>query len=226
MSTANPVRFSGESPAYRAARDALLEQEVALRAQVAQVAALRRALPTGHKVLHDYLFERQAQTASGIATVPLSSLFVHPDKSLVLYSFMSTDGAPPCPMCNAFLDSFDGVARHAGSQLNLAVVAQASPGVLADWGMRRGWRSLQLLSSGNTSFNQDYLAQSPQGEQLPMLTVFTRHKDGIYHQYSTELFFAPPEPGQHPRHMDMLYPLWNLFDLTPEGRPDGWMPAI
>jgi predicted dithiol-disulfide oxidoreductase (DUF899 family) len=37
--------------------------------------------------------------------------------------------------------------------------------------------------------------------------------------------FAAPEPGQDPRHSDTIDPLWNLFDLTPEGRGD-WYPQL
>jgi predicted dithiol-disulfide oxidoreductase (DUF899 family) len=29
-------------------------------------------------------------------------------------------------------------------------------------------------------------------------------------------------PGQEPRHVGTIEPLWNLFDLTPEGRPATW----
>ncbi len=52
-----------------------------------------------------------------------------------------------------------------------------------------------------------------------MLNVF--HRDGatIRHFWASELFYAPSEPGQDPRHVGTLEPLWNLFDLTPEGRP-------
>jgi uncharacterized protein DUF899 len=32
----------------------------------------------------------------------------------------------------------------------------------------------------------------------------------------SELLYAPPEPGQDPRHVGTIEPLWNLFDLTPE----------
>ena len=32
--------------------------------------------------------------------------------------------------------------------------------------------------------------------------------------------YVPPEPGQQYRHNDSLDPLWNLFDVTPEGRGD------
>jgi predicted dithiol-disulfide oxidoreductase (DUF899 family) len=30
------------------------------------------------------------------------------------------------------------------------------------------------------------------------------------------------EPGQEPRHVGTIEPLWNLFDLTREGRPATW----
>ncbi len=29
-------------------------------------------------------------------------------------------------------------------------------------------------------------------------------------------------PGQDPRHVGTIEPLWNLFDLTPEGRATDW----
>ena len=36
------------------------------------------------------------------------------------------------------------------------------------------------------------------------------------------MFYAPSEPGQDPRHTGTIEPLWNLMDLTPEGRPSDW----
>jgi predicted dithiol-disulfide oxidoreductase (DUF899 family) len=55
-----------------------------------------------------------------------------------------------------------------------------------------------------------------------MLSVFHRDGDAIRHFWSTELLYAPTDPGQDPRHVGTLEPLWNLFDLTPEGRPPDW----
>jgi predicted dithiol-disulfide oxidoreductase (DUF899 family) len=34
--------------------------------------------------------------------------------------------------------------------------------------------------------------------------------------------FAPTDGDQDPRHVGTLEPLWNLFDLTREGRDPGW----
>jgi hypothetical protein len=32
------------------------------------------------------------------------------------------------------------------------------------------------------------------------------------------MFFAPTDRGQDPRHVDLIWPIWQLFDLTPGGR--------
>jgi predicted dithiol-disulfide oxidoreductase (DUF899 family) len=52
-----------------------------------------------------------------------------------------------------------------------------------------------------------------------MLNVFHRDGTAIRHFWGAELLYAPAEPGEEPRHVGTLEPLWNLFDLTPEGRP-------
>jgi predicted dithiol-disulfide oxidoreductase (DUF899 family) len=38
----------------------------------------------------------------------------------------------------------------------------------------------------------------------------------------SELFYAPTDADQDTRHVGTLEPLWNLFDLTPEGRQVDW----
>ena len=39
-----------------------------------------------------------------------------------------------------------------------------------------------------------------------------------------QLLFANLD-GQ-PRHLDTIWPLWNVFDLLPQGRGSDWYPAI
>ena len=59
-----------------------------------------------------------------------------------------------------------------------------------------------------------------------MLNVFPRDGDTIRHFWGSELLFEPPEPGQDPRHGETIDPLWNLFDLTPDGRGSDWYPDL
>jgi predicted dithiol-disulfide oxidoreductase (DUF899 family) len=235
------IRFPGESPDYRSARDRLLEREIELRRAMEVVAAARRELPPGGEVKIDYVF-RGAGPGGAPTEVRLSELFEPGKDSLVIYSFMfprdpgdltpgPRDGDTallplaegPCPTCTAFLDQLDGASEHASEHVNLAVVAKAPlPRVLA-FARERGWRRLRLLSSAGNTYNADYFAETPEGAQRPMLTVFHRDGDVIRHFWSSELFYAPCDPGQEPRHVGTLEPLWNLFDLTPEGRPAEWV---
>jgi predicted dithiol-disulfide oxidoreductase (DUF899 family) len=215
--------FPGESPEYRQARDRLLDREIELRRLTEAVAAERRALPPGGEVPEDYAFEDESGEAR------LSELFAPGRDSLAIYGFMFPrdphDDRPgpadgPCASCVALLDQLDGAVEHVSQNMNLAVVAKAPLDRLLEWRQERGWRRLRLLSSAGNTFNRDYLAESPGGAQQPMLNVF--HRDGaeIRHFWGSELFFAPSDPGQEPRHVGTLEPLWNLFDLTPEGRPN------
>jgi len=223
-------RFPGESPAYRKARNKLLEAEIELRRQTEAVASLRRKLPAGGAVPQDYVFEEGAADLNdndGTRQVKLSELFAHPDASLVLYSFMyGPNMAQPCPMCTAMLDSLNGTAPHATRRINLAVVASSPLERIRAFARARGWTNLRLLSSAATSYNRDYRGESADGLQQPALNVFARHGARTHHVFNTELMFAASEPGENGRHVDPIWPLWNLFDLTPEGRGGNWYPKI
>jgi predicted dithiol-disulfide oxidoreductase (DUF899 family) len=121
------------------------------------------------------------------------------------------------------LDQLDGAAAHVSQHLNLAVVAKAPLPRVLRFARERGWRRLQLLSSAGNSYNADYFAETLDGLQRPMLTVFHRDGDLIRHFWSSELLYSPSDPGQEPRHVGTLEPLWNLFDFTREGRPVDWV---
>jgi predicted dithiol-disulfide oxidoreductase (DUF899 family) len=228
------TRFPGESDAYRLARNRLLAAETELRRTIERVAAQRRALPPGGAVPHDYVFD---ETAGGGGRVRFSELFAPGRDTLVIYSFMfprwpgDTRPGPaqgetarlplaetPCPSCTSILDSLDGAARHLARPLSLAVVAKSDPARIGNFARERGWRNLRLLSSRNNSYNRDYHAESPDGEQSPVLNVFTRDGDGIRHRWATELMLAPRDEGEEPRHLDSIWPIWNVLDMTPGGR--------
>jgi predicted dithiol-disulfide oxidoreductase (DUF899 family) len=234
------IRFPGESAEYRTARDRLLERETELRRAMEAVAAARRALPPGGAVPEDYIFAAAGPDGKAIQ-VRLSELFAPGKDSLVIYNFMFPRGyggprpgpasgetallpleEGPCPSCTALLDQLDGAAGHVSRRLNLAVVAKTSLPRLLTFGKERGWRHLRLLSSAGNMYNRDYLGEDGEGWQMPMLNVF--HRDGamIRHFWGAELTYAPADPGQDHRSVGTLEPLWNLFDLTREGRPMDW----
>ncbi|HEU5399616.1 MAG TPA: DUF899 family protein, partial [Gammaproteobacteria bacterium] len=119
------VRFSGETPAYRKARDKLLEAERDLRRQTEAVAALRRKLPLGGELKEDYLFE-ESDKNGGSKPVRFSELFAPGKDTLVLYNFMFGPAmARACPSCTTMLDALDGNAKAIGQRVNLAVVAKS-----------------------------------------------------------------------------------------------------
>src|SRR6202046_5400570 len=92
------LHYPNESAEYRAARNALLDEEIALRAQIEAVAARRRALPPGGALPRDYVFERIGANCMP-EKVKLSDLFGDHD-TLILYSFMyGPERKLPCPGC-------------------------------------------------------------------------------------------------------------------------------
>jgi len=234
------IRFPGESASYRVARDRLLEQEIELRRAMESVAQARRHLPPGGLVTEDYVFEG-AGPDGGSAKVRLSELFASSKDSLVIYNFMfprfPQDTRPglkggttarlkleegPCPSCTALLDQLDGATDHVGQRVNFVVIAKAPLPRLLAFAQERGWRRLRLLSAAGNNFKRDYHAETAEGFQLPMLNVFRRDGGEIRHFWSSEMLNAPADPGQDPRHAGTIEPLWNIFDLTPEGRGSDW----
>ena len=234
------MAFPGESAEYRAARDQLLEQEIELRRAMESVAVTRRRLPPGGVVPEDYVFQASGP-GSDQAEVRLSELFAPGKDSLVIYSMMfprdpgdDRPGAPggqtallplaesPCPSCTALLDQLDGAAEHISQRVNLVAAGKAPLDRILTFAAERGWRRLRMLSSAGSTYNQDYLAETPNGEQQPMLNVFCRDGDTIRHFWGSELLYAPVDAGQDPRHVGTIEPIWNVFDLTPAGRGTDW----
>ena len=96
------LTYPNESAEYRAARNALLAEETALREHIEAVAARRRALPPGGTVPEDYVFERIGKNDMP-ESVRMSSLFGQ-HRTLILYSFMyGPERDTPCPMCTLAL---------------------------------------------------------------------------------------------------------------------------
>jgi predicted dithiol-disulfide oxidoreductase (DUF899 family) len=223
------VRFPGESPSYRAARNKLLDAEIEMRRAIEAAAAQRRTLPLGGEIPENYRFHEIVRAPGGeeIRAATISELFARGMNSLIVYSFMyGPEMARPCPLCTSIIDALDGEAPHVVQRINLAIVAKSPIKRIREFAAERGWRNVRLLSSEGTTYNRDYQGENSAGDQMPALNVFVRRGEKVYHTYCTELLFAPSEPGQDGRHVDAIWPLWNLFDFTPEGRGEKWNPKL
>jgi len=233
------LSYPNESAAYRDARNTLLDAEIALRAQIEMVAAQRRRLPSGGEIPQDYQFDRIGAHGRP-EKVRMSELF-GPHKTLILYSFMyGPERDDPCPGCTHMFDAIDGSARHIGPRATLYVVAKSPIARLVAWALERGWNHLQLLSTAGNSYDADYFGDTsklsaemrkshnvPDGENWDetIFNVFRLDGETIRHFWGSEMSFAPPEPDQHHRAGDLVDPLWNLLDMTPEGRGD-FFPSV
>jgi len=223
MTNLHTLNFPQESSEYRAARNQLLMAEIELRQQIEQVAEKRRQLPLGGKIPENYIFHK----SSDGGVVPLSDLF-HEDKDiLAIYTLMYGPNAQKaCPMCVAFLDGLNGEAVHINENINLAVVAKAPAQKLENFLSQRNWDGLNILSSFESSFQSDYNSESEEGDQWPLLHIFKKIEGEVFHCYTTEMLYCNTDWEHEPRHVDMIWGLWNMLDLTPVGRNPNWHPDL
>src|SRR5437588_6810523 len=129
--TYRQTNLPNESAEYLSQREELRLAEIELLKQRERVAELRRGLPKG-ATIQDYEFlEGPTSLDEGdepTRKVRLSELFTAPDRSLVIYHFMfGKKQVHACPMCTAWIDSFNGVAHHMAQNVDLAIVAAAYP---------------------------------------------------------------------------------------------------
>ena len=217
--------FKNESPEYRAAREKLLRSEVALREMTEAVARERRALPLGGRVPENYVFEEMAPDGA-TRSVKMSELFQPGQETLIVYNYMyGPKMAKPCVMCTAIVDGLNSNAPHVTQRVNLVAVAKSPIERLMAFARGRGWDKIRLLSSSKNTYNKDYFGEDEKEAQQPMANVFVKRGDAIHHTWGSELIDVSRPEGDA-RHVDIIWPLWNLFDWTPEGRGTDWHPKL
>jgi predicted dithiol-disulfide oxidoreductase (DUF899 family) len=230
MSKSHSFRFPGETDSYRRARNQLLQAEIELRRYVEEIAAMRRQLPLGGEIPEDYVFDEGSSDLTESQTlrqVSLSQLFQPGKDTLAIYSFMfGPEMKAACPMCSSIIDGLNATAVNASQRMNLAVVAKSPMERIRTLARERGWSRLRLLSSAGNHYNRDYYGENAAGAQQPSLNVFVRRGGKVHHFFHSELLLVPSEPGQNQRHVDMIWPLWNLLDFTPDGRGGDWYPSL
>lgn len=204
-------RYPNESTSYRMARDALAIEEESLVRQVKAVADQRRNLPLGGRLKENYDFTWATDQRLG-EPVSFNELFGDKD-SLVLYSFMfgpSWDN--PCPSCTSIVDGLDRIGYQVGQDASLVVIGKAPAERINEWATERQWTQTNLVSGYESTFQADYGCQGDTDErQYAKMNVFKRVDGETFHFWGSEI----PDND-----LDMIFPYWNLMDMTPMGRPD------
>lgn len=210
------------SEEYIAARNILLRAEWDLRDQIEKVAELRRQLPKG-AVMEEYTFKEgpsDIKALGGIEQTTLAELGTD-GRSVVVYHLMFGEkDEEPCGMCGLCVDSLNGVAKHLAQNVNFVVVAKAPIETLRSYAAKRGWDQIRILSSYESKFNIDIGVEKPsffpEAYQMPGISVFKKDAktQQLHHFYTNSAHFD----RNTIRGLDLITPLWNVMDLTPEGR--------
>jgi predicted dithiol-disulfide oxidoreductase (DUF899 family) len=213
--------FPGESNAYRAARQALLAEEIEFRRHMTRLAAQRRALPDGPVIRKDYRFK----DANG-ADVSLADLFG--DKAtLVTYFWMyGPQRARPCPMCTNWLGAVNGNAADIIQLVALKILGRSTVERQIAFAQERGWRDLAFVQTVGDGYARDLGLLNADGTENPALIIFKRDGEVVRLFWASEMSREMADPGQDPRDAPDIASLWSILDLTPEGRGTDWYPKL
>ncbi|RZK01972.1 MAG: DUF899 domain-containing protein [Novosphingobium sp.] len=215
-------RFAEESTDYAKAREALLAEEIEVRRHVGRLAAQIRALPPGPEITENYRFI----DPNGVE-IGLEEMFGGHD-SLVIYHWMfGPDRERPCPMCTATLGSLNGNGADIAQRVALAVTGRSKVERQIAFAQERGWRDLRFFQSVGDDWALKIGGLDPdKGWEMPALLVLRRQGDIVRLHWMAEGSQEMADPGEDPRGAVELQALWNLLDLTPEGRGIDWYPKL
>lgn len=218
LAATNRAHYPNESAEYRAARNALLAEEIELRRHIERVAAQRRALPLGGQIAEDF------ELLSESGPTRISRLFGDKD-TLMIYSMMyGPQREAPCPMCTSFLNSWNGTAINLRERVAIAVTARSPIERLIDYKRQRGFANLPFASDLGGDYTRTYVTADD--ADVPGFSVFAYRDGRVRHFYSGEMSGAMADPGQDPRGAPDLDALWLMLDLTPQGRGTDWYPKL
>jgi predicted dithiol-disulfide oxidoreductase (DUF899 family) len=200
--------FLAEEKTFTKARDAL--------------SAKRRDLPWV-KIDTPYVFDGPQGKQS------LSDLFVGRSQLIVYHFMMGPDWEQGCKSCSFWADNFNDIIVHLNHRdVSMIAISSAPITKIEAFRKRMGW-NFNWVSSGGTTFNQDFGVSLQPGEsvlynygtskidmdEFPGISVFARDEKGaVYHTYSC-----------YSRGLDMLNGAYNYLDLVPKGRDEEGLPG-
>lgn len=213
--------FPGESDEYRAARQALLAEEIEFRRHQTRLAAQRRALPPGPIIEKDYKFkDEQGFDAT------LSDLFGRHDTLVTYFWMYGPDRDRPCPMCTNTVGSLNGNAADIKQRVALKILGRSSVKRQYEFAQERGWRDIDFVQTVGDDYANDLGLIRPDGFENPALTIYRKDGDTIRLFWASEMAEEMADPGEDPRDAPDLGVLWSVLDLTPEGRGTDWYPKL
>lgn len=219
MAEALPLRWDGETAAYRHARTALLAEEIELRRQIQRVAEHRRALPAG-PAAKDYRFLDEQGNELGLV-----DLFGRHDTLFTYFWMYGPQRARPCPMCTSFVGSLDVPAPDIEQRLAIAIVGRSPVARQLAFARERGWTHLKFYQTVGEEFGRDVHAVTDDGEGAAVV-VWRRDGDEVRLFWAAEGGGETADPGFDPHLAPDPTPLWNILDWTPEGRGTNWYPSL
>ena len=200
MSTAKPDIVTPEQ--WRAAREALLEQEKAHTRARDALAAERRRMPM-IRVEKDYRF-----TAPGGGDATLLDLF-DGSRQLVLYRFFmdpDMDVYPErgCPGCSMYADQLSNLLHLRERDTRFVAVSRGEQKHLQRYREHMGWEFPWYTLRDD--FDADHDVAEWHGTN-----VFLRDGDEVYRTYFIDA-----------RGDEALGSTWSFLDITPYGRQEEW----
>lgn len=221
MAAAHDARWPNESGEYRAARTALLAEEIELRRHIQRVAAQRRALPPGGEVTVDYRFLDAEGKEHGLA-----DLFGRHDTLFTYFWMFGPQRERPCPMCTSFVGSLDIPAPDIEQRIALAIVGRSPVARQLEFARERGWDHLNFYQTVGDDFARDYGGFDADGNETAIVTIWQRRGDKVHLFWAAEGGPATADPGFDPHLAPDPTPLWNVLDWTPGGRGTDWYPKL
>jgi predicted dithiol-disulfide oxidoreductase (DUF899 family) len=213
--------FPGESAAYRAARQALLAEEIELRRHMTRLAEQRQALPPGPVIEKDYRFRDENGFEVG-----LIDLFGAKDTLVTYFWMYGPQRERPCPMCTNWLGSVNGNAADIKQRVALKILGRSAVERQFLFAQERGWRDLDFIQTVGDDYASDLGLINEDGSENPALVVFARDGDKVRLFWASEMTGEMADAGQDPRDAPDIASLWSILDLTPQGRGTDWYPSL
>ena len=184
------------------ARAQLVVQEKALTRHKDLVSAARRRMPMV-EITTPYTFE----TETGPKT--LLDLFEGRSQLIIQHFMFHPDWDEGCSGCSMMADHIGPISHLHARDTSFAVVSRAPLAKLMALRERMGW-TLPWVSSGNTTFNQDFRVTVDDQEDHAIST-FLRDGDRVFLTWDT-----------HNRGTETFALIFDLLDTTAYGRQEAW----